>query len=432
MNIRNFYIAILAGSLVTILLVFVRPYIPGDELAVSDLSAQKFVYSSADIGGGTQATLGEGTGLSMSCEIVPGTPGGEYCGLGYAFVPEGQLDGIDLSAFDEIKIKVEYSGNAREIKLYVRSFSTSLLAKDYPNPIITSSYFLRRKDLNIDLNASLERFSVAEWWLRENQVSAGDAVPDFEKVVSINVEIPYQSERSVHKVKISDITFTGERISANQLYTLLFVLWIAALSLVCVLQLISLSRRTRHDANKIHMLARSNEALENESKKYRQLSYQDALTGLLNRGGFDEQKASLLANSATETYTLIIADLDHFKKINDKYGHDVGDQVLCTVSDIIKINTRNTDLVSRWGGEEFLILCPTASLEEAIKICEKVARKISSFSIPSFPELRITASFGVGLANKKEEFSVAFKRVDEALYDAKQAGRDRIVVADMP
>jgi len=131
---------------------------------------------------------------------------------------------------------------------------------------------------------------------------------------------------------------------------------------------------------------------------------------------------------ADDDIALIIMDIDHFKKINDKHGHSTGDEVLRAIGQLLTSTTRSFDTVARWGGEEFLLLCPHTNAHTALIIAEKIRLHISDLIIPGHEEMQVTASFGVSSIAAKESFVDAFKRADEALYLAKSEGRNRCMV----
>jgi len=119
-------------------------------------------------------------------------------------------------------------------------------------------------------------------------------------------------------------------------------------------------------------------------------------------------------------------DLDHFKRVNDNYGHDFGDRVLQYVAEMIRSICRKTDNFARWGGEEFLILAADTTADNASYLAEKIRRKIESSSIESLDDL--TVSIGISECHREEVFQDWFKRADIALYEAKDSGRNRIAV----
>ncbi|MDY0233095.1 MAG: diguanylate cyclase [Sulfurimonas sp.] len=148
----------------------------------------------------------------------------------------------------------------------------------------------------------------------------------------------------------------------------------------------------------------------------------DTLTGINNRASLNNflQKRVTISNE----YALIFFDIDHFKKINDTYGHDTGDAILKELTSIIKKDLRVDDLFARWGGEEFAIVLRSRNLENAVKITQKIKEKICSNLFCK--NIKLTCSFGVTMIDKPHKMNEVFKRADELLYEAKDAGRDCI------
>jgi diguanylate cyclase (GGDEF)-like protein len=119
-------------------------------------------------------------------------------------------------------------------------------------------------------------------------------------------------------------------------------------------------------------------------------------------------------------------DVDHFKKINDTYGHLAGDDVLRTLAAVVKTNIRKTDSFGRWGGEEFMVLAPETAGEEASELAEKIRRVLGTH--PFEKAGAVTVSCGITQFRKKEDLNSFIKRADDALYRAKDQGRNRVVV----
>jgi diguanylate cyclase len=122
---------------------------------------------------------------------------------------------------------------------------------------------------------------------------------------------------------------------------------------------------------------------------------------------------------------LLILDIDYFKQVNDRFGHNIGDVVLQEVAALLKGEIREIDIVCRWGGEEFVVLLPTASIEQAVVIAEKLRNKIASLEIEVVGN--ISASFGVAEVDKKIFLEDLIAKADEALYKAKSTGRNKVV-----
>ena len=162
----------------------------------------------------------------------------------------------------------------------------------------------------------------------------------------------------------------------------------------------------------------------------------DKLTGLANRRRMDEFLNALVTLFPEEKrpFSLIIADVDHFKHYNDTHGHQMGDVVLATVASIFKNRIRRGDLAARFGGEEFVVILPNCAKDNAIKIGNKLRLAIVDEIIPfqeQQPMGNLTCTFGVATfpddANSKE---LLLKKADECLYDGKESGRNKVVAAE--
>lgn len=155
----------------------------------------------------------------------------------------------------------------------------------------------------------------------------------------------------------------------------------------------------------------------------------DKLTGLANRRKLEDVWHDLLARKrrSKDVFSVIILDIDKFKSVNDTYGHQVGDEVLKSVAQVLKRELREVDFVGRWGGEEFIVLCPTTSSIGAANVAEKLRAAMESHDFPVVK--RKTASFGVAEVAGDETLEQAVTRADAALYRAKENGRNRVELA---
>ena len=167
-----------------------------------------------------------------------------------------------------------------------------------------------------------------------------------------------------------------------------------------------------------------NEKLTNSNENLRKKAYTDALTGILNRRGlFEYIKTKVLEYK----YAIVIIDIDKFKFVNDTHGHDVGDEVLKHLSNLLSKNIRKNDICARWGGEEFVLIIKRLKIEEVQNIAEKLRKDIEKEKFPVVG--KVTASFGVSnFKNNKQTFEDVFKNADNALYKAKENGRNRVFV----
>lgn len=174
--------------------------------------------------------------------------------------------------------------------------------------------------------------------------------------------------------------------------------------------------------------------LEAYNRKLDYMSSHDPLTGLLNRRSFEAkaiEKTEILNSTDTES-ALVLIDIDHFKIINDTFGHPAGDVILKELSSILVKNIRDTDLVARWGGEEFAILILETSIDEAYELTKRLKNIIEKnvLTVDRF-KISITVSFGISRLSGSfsKSFYKSYKAADMALYEAKSLGRNRIVIA---
>jgi diguanylate cyclase (GGDEF)-like protein/PAS domain S-box-containing protein len=176
-------------------------------------------------------------------------------------------------------------------------------------------------------------------------------------------------------------------------------------------------------------LKEANQALKAKVREVEALAEQDALTGVFNRHRFDKilhQERERASRYGT-ALSLILLDIDHFKKINDRYGHTVGDRVLIATAHYIQQHIRENDLLARWGGEEFAIIAPDSAVDSAGKLAEKL--RADREDLRTVDDIRVTCSFGVSQHKSNEDTDSLIRRADRALYRAKDAGRNRVVTA---
>ncbi len=183
--------------------------------------------------------------------------------------------------------------------------------------------------------------------------------------------------------------------------------------------------------------------LEEEIARLKDLAYKDELTELYNRHGFKEESAKFIyevrnylknptnrKNFLIKSFSLAIFDIDDFKKINDTYGHQAGDEVLRLMSVIILDRVREIDMVARWGGEEIIVGLVGSDENQAYEIANDIREKIDETAIDwEGKVIEFTVSGGVAGFTQTEDFESLFKKSDAALYMAKETGKNKIVKA---
>lgn len=171
--------------------------------------------------------------------------------------------------------------------------------------------------------------------------------------------------------------------------------------------------------------------LENKNEELARLSATDALTGLFNRLKLDDAFALEIRRAERYSHPLsvVLVDIDHFKAVNDNHGHLVGDEVLTRFANLLRRYVREIDIAGRWGGEEFMVICPETDIVGAVTLAEHLRAEIGGYPFPAVGNM--TASFGVAELLPGEDEDRLVARADAALYRAKQNGRNRVETPPM-
>ena len=176
------------------------------------------------------------------------------------------------------------------------------------------------------------------------------------------------------------------------------------------------------------LLKKAKEDIEEKNKELEKLATTDNLTNLYNRRKLDELLRNEIFRSERfeHVFGFSILDIDYFKNVNDTYGHQIGDKVLIEIANILKSNLRKTDFVGRFGGEEFVIICPESNIENINELMERFRLIIEKYDFGKVTHQ--TASFGITIFKKDDTIDSIIKRADEALYEAKNSGRNKVCI----
>lgn len=184
--------------------------------------------------------------------------------------------------------------------------------------------------------------------------------------------------------------------------------------------LIKLSDRRERELNRL------NQRLRELTHELEYQATHDPLTGLLNKGTITQTLEQRLLH---EGFCLLLFDIDFFKKINDNYGHHIGDHVLNELGKLLNDNLKGKDSVGRFGGEEFIVLLRDSDLASGWKVAEDLRRRVENHRFVETMTFPVTISVGLAICQQGEAWQHAYARVDAALYAAKRAGRNRVVAA---
>ncbi len=381
-----------------------------------------FLESDQTIGGNSTANWVESDSFSWQCDIKEGY-GYPYCLL------QIMLNGVDLSGFSHIRLGLRYEGPGETMRISLQNKDSTPDGQNGPESFKYNEVEISKQMLNNALVLPLSAFRVADWWLREKKISPEESYLDISNVIYIQVVTGTEIPTGQYNFELDSIEFYGELIAKEKLYLSIIVGWVLLILGQLSTRLWNLKSAVEEHYQREQALIKLNRILNQKTRKFEKMASTDALTGIKNRAGISE----FLIHQAKKYYSnnqplsLIMIDIDHFKDINDKFGHDCGDKTLKLIANNLKENIRVTDGIGRWGGEEFMLVCPDASLESAIQLAEKL--RIKAQSLVFSEKFAISCSFGVA-SFKNESIESFIKRADKALYQAKKTGRNRVVPSD--
>ena len=345
---------------------------------------------------------------------------------------ESILKGYDLSNYKSLVIDAQHEGSAPKMRIYLRNYNDAYAVPEDSNSAKIMVLSLNTRELHDEqpVTIFLKEFSVPDWWTEQRDLAREFLPLEFNNVILLGFEFSgYPNDADYLSIKFNELYFEGPRINESTFYRTLLLTWVACAIIFLVSQFIALIARTRKYSRQLRLLAADKDYFERQSHKYKMLSHLDALTGVLNRLGLQQSLQKLRADPSNFPASVIVLDIDHFKRINDTRGHDVGDLILRDICQLVNNNIRATDLLARWGGEEFVLIVPKANASIGYTLTEKIRSVIAAHEFHHGKPLQVTCSFGIADLAFNETFEGAFKRADNALFQAKREGRNCSVVS---
>jgi diguanylate cyclase (GGDEF)-like protein len=376
-------------------------------------------------GGATTTALVLSATADLRCELVKANYAWPYCG--YHFLLGEGAKGLDLSVFDRVTISMEYAGPGHHsLRGYIRQFDPGFsTVDDYRTQKINEIEFTMPDSGEITIPLPL--FRTAAWWNTAQQVPLLRSGPDFSNATAVELYTGSTSEFGEHRFRLRTIRFEGKWISEQHLALALVGAWCLY---GCTWMLIGLGQyrlRLGHEKARVASLTTINRALHLETRNLADQAFTDPLTGALNRHGLRDVLVRRQEAGAGEFDAVLFVDIDHFKQINDRHGHDAGDAVLRLFAAAVLQRIRESDELVRWGGEEFLVLCAGIGSANATTLGQQLRTELARMTWPHGAP--VTVSIGVALVGPADDIGSAIARADAALYRAKQNGRDRVELA---
>ncbi len=419
----------LTGIILTII-AFMSYYTHGSskEFPISSSDYKIYAVSDFENGGNSSAEIfihPDGS-FGMNCLLVEGfKKNNPYCSI-VIVLNHNYKEGIPVNEYEEILVNIEFTGSGKAIHsplVYLRNYNEDYSKED---PFKTMKFNIAQLHGYIsgeDLSIPLSNFFPADWWIERFNIPVSQGGSEINNVSVVQIATGPKAVMGRHIIKINKLIIKGHYLS-EQMFLIIIVSFWMLLSMITICMFYSKLFEERK------LLKKHNKSLEKMNQDIKDESNKDALTSAYNRYAIKnliEQKNSIFYS--TSHFSVIYIDIDFFKKVNDKYGHSSGDEVLIDFSSLIFDNIRHSDYFSRWGGEEFIIFCPNTTLKSAKYFADTLRHKICKHRFKHGE--RVTCSFGVAEVGK-EPIHAAIDRADKALYEAKQTGRNKVVAKEKP
>lgn len=350
-----------------------------------------------------------------------------HCGFEVRLV--GGWKGLDLSRYHRLAMQLEYEGPNKTVRAFLRNFDAR-----YSDPKDDTTTKYNQVEFTADNPSNFYEFEfsdffVANWWLLEKDIPPKLSHPQFDNIISFEIQTGSGHLPGKHHFRLRSVELLGQRFETADWYLAIILFWAVIILGFLAYRVFVLTVEVHDRKAREQELLDVNELLDSRSQELETMAKTDPLTGAFNRQGIEEAIKNGLFEwrRASKPMSIVMMDIDHFKSINDKFGHATGDLVLSGISSLIKDRVRSTDLFARWGGEEFVLVCRNTRVNYAAHIAEKLRRMIEDAEFQDVN--KVTASFGVASLREKATIDELFKAADEALYRAKKNGRNRVEVA---
>ncbi|MBO7383156.1 MAG: GGDEF domain-containing protein [Fibrobacter sp.] len=400
-----------------------------DDIEFLNLSDYPYVLAQSDSAdGGSSAIAMERTDSSIivDYELKEGYAY-PYAGV-KIFLGDGKIRGKDLSHYDSIFVWIKPRGEGT-VRLYMRAYDSTFYRQDDETSLKFNEIEFFPLEETYPAVFVPQEFRVASWWVAQNEINVHKARVDLSNIPLIEIQTGTNAPLGYGTLEIKGLCFKGKKIAKVDLVTFLVAVWFVTFLIILVIRFFDYSRERAANKKKQEELEKNLAALQIEKSEYEKSSKEDPLTGCLNRAGFSSillrEQENLSKNGSPVSFVML--DIDHFKLVNDTYGHSVGDEVLVNLTKLIQGKIRNTDALVRWGGEEFVILCGDTPIQNAQFLAEKLRVAIENTAL--IKQQQVTCSFGIAEMIPNEDPKKLFERADKALYAAKEGGRNRVVSA---
>jgi len=377
-------------------------------------------YGDAPHGGTSTITADPKRSLHWRCDLRTAYAY-PYCGYELILDSKTPDKGYDLSRLESLSIDLDYKGPSDTFRIYFKNYDPRYSTPGQPDTLKFNKVEVSAQPGHNIVRLGTSDFAVAEWWVTQNKIRPALSHVQLDDVTEFQFQSGTAAPPGAYYFKVNSITLRTRVINQATWYAAILASWavlIAAYLLYRILKLRNdLEQRRQSQAAALRLAQYAEESAR-----------RDYLTKLFNRSGIIDLYHPLAMNRRTDgALAVILLDVDHFKLVNDRYGHSAGDHVLAGIAQILSDNTRTGDIVGRWGGEEFLLICSIADQDSAMKIAAKLRTSIEAHDFPVVGH--VTASMGVYCVNgQADALEQIVSYADAALYAAKEQGRNRVMM----
>ena len=365
--------------------------------------------------------------IKLNCKIAEGSYGWPFCSLAIRLTDGKNGKGMDLSGYSHFKLWIKYEkpNDDHGIRFQARQIDPKYSSIDDESSLKYNTLEFYQSNSAYPMVVPLNRFQVPTWWLVWKGLSYEDGGTDFSNIYRLEVVTGYVISPGEHNIVVERIELVGELISGQDLYLILLGIWGSIGFLYLLNKLYFMRNALKISAERQQELEALSGLLEQKNQELKTRLTRNPITGALNKNGildlFGRRGSDKLVN-----LSLMFIHVDHLKDINEKHGHEIGDNIIAKFANLLTENTRASDMVARWGEEEFVLVCSNASLVFAHQLAEKLRSLVEGSSWP----LNLTVTTSIGVAEMVKESPLEFiDRVDKALDEAKNKGMNCVIAA---
>ena len=398
---------------------------------VFELDPSLYTFNNIDDsaqGGGTTSKLTVENGKTVLECRLDDSYSWPFCEVSIELT-ESLYKGIDFSDYSAMLLDVDYQGVGpnQRLRVYLRNSNPAYTRRDDPASLKFNGIEYQPGFEAGSKEIPLNTFQVLSWWLSDYSVPVELSGPEFSNVPMIEIATGSSAPAGYHKITINTLSLQGDWIQEETLLKIILTTWVLFAVGWIVIERNQLKSSVQSSQKREKHLKKLNKNLKEQSLEFAELAHRDSLTGARNRNAVRDwlDRMAQQVRWGQQSFSVLYLDIDHFKQVNDSYGHQMGDDILREFVMVVSSVIPTTDFLVRWGGEEFIVFCPNTELDSAKQKAEMIRDQVEQHYWCH--EKVLTCSVGVTeLGNERVTEMIA--RADDALYRAKNNGRNRVEV----